>query len=290
MFSMSRILFPVDFSAQSAGAAHYAAALACRFHAEVHIVHVIDLRVYGLYGMADDQEPGMTFGRGCLAGAEQGMDGFLADRFRNLRVTRKLLYGDPADEIVKYAATEDMSLIVMPTHARGRFRRFLLGSVTAKVLHDTECPIWTGAHMETNAAIESVSFGRILCALDLSERRHPELAWACRFSAETGGALKIVHAVAALHAAGAPHFREEIAVRVKRQAEAEIQKLQEAHGCHAAVEILAGETCATVCAAAKEWEADVMVIGRGVMGEPFGRLRSGSYGIIRESPCPVVSL
>ena len=40
---LSKILLPVDFSERSAGAAHYAKALACRFHSELTIAHVFEL-------------------------------------------------------------------------------------------------------------------------------------------------------------------------------------------------------------------------------------------------------
>jgi hypothetical protein len=34
-------------------------------------------------------------------------------------------------------------MILMPTHGYGPFRQMLLGSVTAKVLHDSKCPVLT---------------------------------------------------------------------------------------------------------------------------------------------------
>jgi hypothetical protein len=37
-------------------------------------------------------------------------------------------------------------------------------------------------------------------------------------------------------------------------------------------------------------QADVVIIGRGHVKEPLGRLRTNSYAIIRESPCPVISV
>ena len=40
---LSKILLPVDFSERSAEAAHYAKALACRFHSEITIAHVFEL-------------------------------------------------------------------------------------------------------------------------------------------------------------------------------------------------------------------------------------------------------
>jgi hypothetical protein len=34
----------------------------------------------------------------------------------------------------------------------------------------------------------------------------------------------------------------------------------------------------------------LIVIGRGVMQKTLGRLRSSAYSIIREAPCPVISI
>jgi len=42
---------------------------------------------------------------------------------------------------------EKAELIIMPSHGY-TFDQLLLGSVTAKVLHGSECPVSTGAHME----------------------------------------------------------------------------------------------------------------------------------------------
>jgi hypothetical protein len=36
--------------------------------------------------------------------------------------------------------------------------------------------------------------------------------------------------------------------------------------------------------------ADIVVIGRGLIQTTLGRLRSGAYEIIREAPCPVISV
>jgi hypothetical protein len=45
-----------------------------------------------------------------------------------------------------------------------------------------------------------------------------------------------------------------------------------------------------VRAAAVGHDADLIVIGRGVMQKPFGRLWSRAYSIIRETPCAVLSI
>lgn len=82
----------------------------------------------------------------------------------------------------------------------------------------------------------------------------------------------------------------EMKKRMRDRAEAEIHKLQQRAGSNAKVQIVTGDAPETVCAAASDWKADLMVIGRGLASEFLGRLRSRSYSIIRESPCPVVSV
>jgi len=36
--------------------------------------------------------------------------------------------------------------------------------------------------------------------------------------------------------------------------------------------------------------ADLLILGRGSVAEPFGRLRTHAFGIIQRSPCPVISV
>jgi hypothetical protein len=77
---------------------------------------------------------------------------FLQDEFAGVLLSRVLVEGDPATEIVNHAKNERIDLIMMPTHGHGPFRALLLGPVTAKVLHDAECPVRTTAHTDKKMA------------------------------------------------------------------------------------------------------------------------------------------
>ena len=48
----------------------------------------------------------------------------------------------------------------------GRVRRFLLGSVTAKVLHDVSAAVWTGVGAELSEHPVKIPYQSIVCALD----------------------------------------------------------------------------------------------------------------------------
>ena len=63
--------------------------------------------------------------------------------------------------------TKRVGLIAMPTHGYGPFRRFILGSNTAKVLHDADCPVLDRRPSGSAPADSAAAIHRILCALDL---------------------------------------------------------------------------------------------------------------------------
>ena len=58
-----------------------------------------------------------------------------------LLYSEKLLVGDPAEEIVKYAKTAICDCIVMGTHGRSALKGLLLGSVATKVIAHATTPV-----------------------------------------------------------------------------------------------------------------------------------------------------
>src|SRR6266542_2950514 len=147
MPKLSKILLPADFSDRSLGAARYAKALADRYHSEINLLHVLTPMHYEFGALEGCAMLGDIYTDRYLQ-AEENLNHFLEDELCGAQVRRVLLEGDAAQRIVEFAHDEEVSLIVMPTHGYGTFRRFILGSNTAKVLHDAECPVWTGVHMQ----------------------------------------------------------------------------------------------------------------------------------------------
>jgi universal stress protein family protein len=102
----------------------------------------------------------------------------LANReFPGLPVAMQVLQGDPAAKIIECATTEGADLIMMPTRGYGPYRRFLLGSVTAKVLHDCDCPVWTSVHLEQPTDAKP-AYHKIACAVDAGPHTTKVLSWA----------------------------------------------------------------------------------------------------------------
>jgi nucleotide-binding universal stress UspA family protein len=217
-----------------------------------------------------------------LAGAEGS-----GNHHASLAVVR----GDPAAEIVKFAQAQQFDLIVMPTHGHGPFRRLLLGSVTAKVLHDAACPVWTGPHLAEAPVPESIHFRRVVCALDLGAESAFVLGWAARFAREYAAHLAIVHVLPAATAQlGGFYFDPEWAVQMAETARIRIGAIQEEVSTRAEVSVEVGDTPDGVSRAAARLGADLLVIGSGRRAGVLGRLRATAYAILRESPCPVAAV
>ncbi len=291
MLTLRRILFPVDFSERAAGAANYVEAFTGRFNSELTLLHVVESADY-LYGTLEFGGSALhDFHAERLAYSRKQLDSFLTDELGHFQVKRVLLEGDPARKIVEYAEQEGVDMIMMPSHGFGPFRRFIIGSVAAKVLHDAHVPVWTGIHMENAPPLDVINCRNVLCAVDLSPvQSEHALGWAAALADEYGAKLTVVHATPAMESRPAKYYDSEMFQSLVARAKEEIGKLQAKLGTSAEVCIEGGDPSAVVRNAAEQHEADILVIGRGSAAEGFGRLRTHAYAIIRHSPCPVVSV
>ncbi len=289
MFSLSKVLLPVDFSPRAVGAARYAEALVGRCGAEVTMLHVVPPPQYDIATMeAGSIAVTELYENRKAAAAEQNRK-FLSEELPGFQPERRLLEGDPARAIVKTAHDEGFNLILMPTHGYGLFRRFILGSVAAKVLHDADCPVWTGVHLEEAPAVESIQFRTVLAAVDLGKQSEKTIAWAAGFAQKTSARLVIAHATPSMDRRTG-EFYDPWWEDVARDSGQRVAELQKAAGTSAQVVIESGDPPYLIEAVAKRERADLVVIGRGAAAGVLGRLRANSYAIIRQSPCPVVSV
>ena len=283
------VVLPVDFSDRSQGAARYAEALTSLFASRIHLIHILPPPHYEMGALEVGGAVLGDFFRARLDQAKLDLEAFLPAELPAPATVRVLLEGDPAERIVEYAHRVSADQIVMPTHGYGTFRRFILGSVTAKVLHDADCPVWTGVHLEAHS-VEEVHFRTICAAIDLGPQSGRTLMWAARFAAAVDAKLILVHAMPRVESRGGDYYDPEWQVEVEKSAREEIDALLDRLQIKAEVRVDSGDAAGCVCELAREQAADMLVIGRGSASGVFGRLRANAYSIIRMSGCPVVSV
>jgi nucleotide-binding universal stress UspA family protein len=289
MLSIHKILVPVVLTDTSRHVMGQAAWLAGRFHAEVILLHVVPPLSYPIGALeSGDEITARDLHARIVQRAQKDLDRALPPEFDGIAVSRVLLRGDPAREIVKTARDRNVDLIAMSTHGHGAFYRMLLDSDTAKVLHESHCPVWTGAHIE-DAPAREFSIRRVLCSVDLSPRSSHTASLAAEMATALDATLTLAHITTSVEAWGPggshvdPVWREEIVGNAIK----EIARLQQDVGTKAEVIIDSGNVPKLLSRAAEQTNADVLVIGHSPGRSHLGDNGEG-YGIIRESRIPVL--
>lgn len=284
-----RILFPVDFSERSRAAAPFVLSMAQRYQAKVIALHVLQPPP-PLYAGMNTVYPEVYDFEGLSADLREELQKFVDAELPKVDVTCAVETGDPAAVIIEYAEKENISLIAMPTHGYGTFRRALLGSVTAKVLHDAKVPVWTDAHTPEPSHRAHPQPRHILCALGLKPESRHTLGFAIALAADTEATVEVVHAApeGEVDPVRAEDELHELLVEAARQKLVKIQ--EEAGAPDVEVVVNGGSVAHIVRTLALQKRSDLVVVGRGCSTGVMGRLRQNTYAIVREAPCPVLSV
>src|SRR5581483_6090029 len=144
MLRIDKILAPVDLSGTSGATLRCAGSFASSLASSVTVLYV----------------------GGNSADARHKVEALMAAEMAGIPASTELKDGDPAGVIVETARSGGYGMIVMATHGRSAFQRLLLGSVTTRVLDETDCPVCTGVHMEHPVTGKHMAFDNIVCAVD----------------------------------------------------------------------------------------------------------------------------
>jgi universal stress protein A len=132
-----KILFPTDFSRTSDAALAMATSLARDWGAKLIVAHV--------------EEPPLAYGGGEMYyGVPEPRTADLAKMLEAVKPAddkvpyeHRLITGEPAEAVVRLADAEKVDLIVLGTHGRTGFARFLMGSVAEAIVRQAKCPVIT---------------------------------------------------------------------------------------------------------------------------------------------------
>ncbi|MFB6206313.1 MAG: universal stress protein [Haloglomus sp.] len=131
-----RILFPTDGSDGADAALEHAVDLACTYDARLYVLYVADTNRDSVTVVEGDVVDALEAeGESVVAAAAQRARG------RGVDTETDVLQGDPPDTILDYVDQRDIDLIVMPTRGRQGLDRYLLGSVTERVLRTASAPV-----------------------------------------------------------------------------------------------------------------------------------------------------
>lgn len=134
------ILIPTDGSQTIGRVADQGIELAALCGATVHTLHVVDERAY--LSVPDDARQDV---RDTLRDDAEAATKSIAERAleRDLDVVREVRWGDPSASILAYVVDNDIDVVVMGTHGRTGYERYLLGSVAERVVRACPVPVLT---------------------------------------------------------------------------------------------------------------------------------------------------
>ena len=297
MLYVRKVLFPTDFSPFSRDALSYAAHIAGKYGAELHILHVIVLHDDDPHDPARDF-PDLSEVRSVLEELAKERMGSLIKEHDIPDLVLKLVHRrdiSAAPPIVEYAREQDIDLVVMGTHGRRGVRKLLLGSVTNEVIRLAPCSVLT-----VRGKGETVPFGeitRIFVPVDFSEHGKQALAIACMMAATVGAELQLAHV---LHDVPHPAFYTEGAT-VLHSWKADIRQralssLEEFHdqagGCQgvsAGFLTLEGNPGHEIVRFSKDHGTDLIVMAtHGLTGIKHFLLGGTAEKVIAGAECPVL--
>ncbi len=287
-----RILLPVDLIHTPAGDRLWqqAAYLVHHFTAEIIVLHVLTpLRYPGGVLEAGHALTKADLQVEVVERAQAQLEEFIRIHLPGRPVRRVLARGEVAPEIVRTANAEGAELIMMSTHPRSGLRDALFGVAANRVLHRSDCPLWTDSGASDR--VGEFALRRVLCAVDLGGHSRRTLARAAELAAEFSAALTLVHVIAGttIFAPGGEQELTEMKRELMSGASAELAELQREVGTQAEVVIESGAVLPALNAAVQRTGSDLLVIGRLPAWDRVGGNGSG-FSIMRDTPIPVISL
>jgi nucleotide-binding universal stress UspA family protein len=301
MIEIHRILCPTDLSDVAGRAFELAVVLARSHGAEVELATVHETLLPGPAGptgyppwaVLDPALRGRLLSALVTAAADATAHG--------IAVRTAVYEGRVVAEIVERARHWPADLVVMGTHGRSGFERWVLGSVTEKALHKMPCPVLVvppapAAAAGAAAMPAAPPFRRILCAIDFSPASLRALRYAAKLQ-EAGVELTVLHVVewqfedepgARLAGFDVPEFRRYLDEDARERLD---RTLRDELGARPAVraQVAGGRSWREVLRAAQEGQADLVVMGvRGRGPVDLTLFGSTTQHVVRGAACPVL--
>ena len=139
MTTPRNILVPIDLGDHAKEVLDYAAALAGKLDARLHVCHAVSWPLLGSEIPTTVSDEAMN---DIVALHRKDLDQLVASYASKAPIaSTELRTGDPRTLIVEAAAQVHADLIVMGTHGRRGVSRLLIGSVAEQVARTAPCPV-----------------------------------------------------------------------------------------------------------------------------------------------------
>ena len=189
----SKIIVPLDGSELSEQALPYARLVARSLAAPIELVQAFDMLPPRVLGAHTDHEMAGRLERSAQRRAQEYLasaaEPLAADGYA---VSYTALHGAPAEAVVSVASADPAALVVMSTHGRGGIARWVMGSVTDKVLHMMPNPMLIVRATATGPAAPQSAVQTVVVPLDGSPLAELALPHAISIAAALGSGITLL--------------------------------------------------------------------------------------------------
>lgn len=277
----------------------YGSKLARTFDAELYACHVISLpSMATYYGYTGDERSGEA--------TKQIIDQ-VTEAFDRIMGAYPVVWeplitiGHISDEIARLTHEKNVDLVIAATHGRSGLKRFLLGSVTERLMRILTCPLLIVGGLEekiTPPAGEDLKFSRILVGCDFSPDSEAAFQYGLSLAQEFQAELHLVHVIeppvyvdldmpgTAIDAEHMETLRDRLDTKL-----ASLVPTEASHWCKPRISLLEGLAYEVLTHYAGRHGIDLVVLGaRGYSLVEKLFIGSTTDRVVRRAPCPVLSV
>ncbi len=291
MLEIRRILCPIDFSEFSDTAFRYALSLTQHHRAKLFVQHVLELwrrpDVSFVPARYYDEFRGLL-----LHNAEEKLQEFVKNRTHNdIQPERVVELETASDSILAFAEAQKTDLIVIGTHGRRGFDRFMLGSVAERVIRKASCPVLAVRKplhdfISSGQQQDLVQLSRFLFCTDFSKNSQRALDYAISLTTEYKDAeLTLLHVLEDIPVSA----NIEKAIATATEQLDQLIPLEERKTGRIKTLVRIGKPYQQIIQLASEAQTDIVVMAvRGRSAMDLAVFGSTTHRVLQLGPCPVL--
>ena len=287
--ALKNILFLTDFSEPSEAALPFAVAIAREFGATVHALHVLLPEPY-VYGAPDTTAIAIEAQEENAQAEIQRVEAQLTGVPHDVALAREVGVWPALEQAIAGCGAD---MIVLGTHGRTGAQKLLLGSVAEEIFRRSRVPVLTIGPRAHNGIHGGAQFHNVLFATDFTQDSLAAVPYAISFAQEHQARLILLHVTRTSDSQVDFRQRERSAAETMHELHELVPKDAELW-CRAEAVVEYGETAARILEAAKERNADLIVIGvrnaAGHLGAATHLDRSVAHKIVAHAHCPVLTV
>ncbi len=287
--ALHNILYLTDFSEPSQAALPFAIVVAREFGATVHALHILVPQPY-IYSAVE-----MT-GAAIEAQEENAQLEMLKVEAQLAGVPHEVavVRGAGVWPALEHASAAcEANLIVLGTHGRTGVQKFLLGSVAEEIFRRSPVPVLTIGPWVRKSVHNAAHFRRVLFTTDFTADSLVALPYALSLAQENEARLILLHVIGEREQMAARQRIETTVAHVLHELHELVPKDAELW-CRPEAVVEYGEPAARILEAAKERDADLIVIGvrnkGGHLGAATHLERAVAHKIVAHANCPVLTV